>query len=549
MMAKRRTVEAQPRSAPNQMHSPPDQRAVGSPQALAPLAGFDVALPQSPTRGAVPRHSQETTQSAVRTPSRRQSKTPPRFSQLPTQPMDWTPTSAKDGGITGTTSPRHSQKNTQPAPPQLTELYTQYREWQEQERVAASLAQYQQVGESQPAATSTDNQPQVTVTESLAQYQRTGEYSMTHIIDAAQLTHPISSAEDADMQPNPTTPRPDTHDIATPRRSIGGRCRKWVVSTQDPSLTNKRKCAACMTCSKQFTPGEPRLQQWGCRDAQRAYVHAQCIKGGLKTSHEFFPKNPTDTEAMDSVIRLRDSVLSAAAAAEVVLPTHEPHEDNSTVAPDDDDRLFDREEALRHDDAIMYFHWFSTISWTDITDLRGTTYVQPPTRFRFALQQAQHAILRAIIHHGPSTPNSEPAWKVLILSSWLLLSRPAENASDVNCASYLENRLDLFWSEDWPALWALVRAECDVAILAQSRSKTKAEQTETRIRKVATLARAWEKGRASAAARNAPPVPVTRDIVKEIKGLYSVDPDPAVPLSNQIPHIFIFHIAEFIPLS
>ena len=116
VMAKRRTVEAQPRSAPNQMHSPPDQRAVGSPQALAPLAGFDVALPQSPTRGAVPRHSQETTQSAVRTPSRRQSKTPPRFSQLPTQPMDWTPTSAKDGGITGTTSPRHSQKNTQPAP-------------------------------------------------------------------------------------------------------------------------------------------------------------------------------------------------------------------------------------------------------------------------------------------------------------------------------------------------------------------------------------------------------------------------------------------------
>ena len=241
-------------------------------------------------------------------------------------------------------------------------------------------------------------------------------------------------------------------------------------------------------------------------------------------------------------------MLSAAAAAEVVLPIHEPHEDNSTVAPDDDDRLFDREEALRHDDAIMYFHWFSRISWTDITDLRGTTYVQPPTRFRFVLQQAQHAILRAIIHHGPSTPNSEPAWKVPILSSWLLLGRPAENASDVNCASYLENRLDLFWSEDWPALWALVRAECDVAILAQSRSKTKAEQTETRIRKVATLARAGEKGRASAAARNAPPVPVTRDIVKEIKGLNSVDPDPAVPLSNQITHIFIFHIAEFILL-
>ena len=147
---------------------------------------------------------------------------------------------------------------------------------------------------------------------------------------------------------------------------------------------------------------------------------------------------------MDSVIRLRDIVLSAAAAAEVVLFFHEPHEDNSTEALDDEDRLFDREEAVRHDDAIIDFNWFSTISWTDIKDLRGTTYVQPPTRFRFAPQQAQHAILRATMHHGPSSLNSEPAWKVLILSSWLLLGRPAENASDANCASYLETRLNLF---------------------------------------------------------------------------------------------------------
>ena len=110
----------------------------------------------------------------------------------------------------------------------------------------------------------------------------------------------------------------------------------------------------------------------------------------------------------------------------------------------------------------MVFHWFSTISWTDIKDLRGTKYVQPPTRFRFAIQKAQHTILRAIMDHGPSSPNSEPAWKVLILSSWLLLGRPAENASDANCASFLETRLDLFWAEDWPALWALVRAACAV---------------------------------------------------------------------------------------
>ena len=119
---------------------------------------------------------------------------------------------------------------------------------------------------------------------------------------------------------------------------------------------------------------------------------------------------------------------------------------HTTTAPriplEDEDTLFDREEALRHDDAIMDFQWLSTISWTEIKDLRGTTYVQPPTRLRFALQQAQHAILRAIMHNEPSSPTSEPAWKVLLLSSWLLLGRPAENASDANCASFLEARLD-----------------------------------------------------------------------------------------------------------
>ena len=141
----------------------------------------------------------------------------------------------------------------------------------------------------------------------------------------------------------------------------------------------------------------------------------------------------------------------------------------------------------------MDFQWFSSIPWLDIKDLRGTTYVQPPARFIFALQQAHHATLRAIMRLGPSTSNSEPAWKVLLLISWLLLGRPAENASDANFANYLETRLDLFWSEDWPALWTPVRAECDVAATTRTREKTKAEQTETRIRKVATLARAGEK--------------------------------------------------------
>ena len=230
-------------------------------------------------------------------------------------------------------------------------------------------------------------------------------------------------------------------------------------------------------------------------------------------------------------------------------PTNEPVLSVRYAAKDDEDRTFDRVEALRLDDEIVDVNWFSSVSWTEIKDLRGTTYVQPPTRLRFALQQAQHAILRAIMHHGPSSPYSESAWKVLILSSWLLLGRPAENASDANCADYMEARLDLLWSEEWPALWAMVRAECDVTTATQKRTRTKAEQTETRILKVATLASAGEKGRALAAARNAPPVPVTQDTVQEITCLYSVDPDLAIPLNNQTTHIFLFDIADYIPLT
>ena len=117
MVPKRRTEKAHPYGASNSMHSPPDQRAVGSPQALTPLAGFDVELPQSPARGAASRHSQEATQPAPSTPSRTQRETPPRLSQRTTQPMEWTPALTKGDGATCKTPPRHSQEITQPAPP------------------------------------------------------------------------------------------------------------------------------------------------------------------------------------------------------------------------------------------------------------------------------------------------------------------------------------------------------------------------------------------------------------------------------------------------
>ena len=321
--------------------------------------------------------------------------------------------------------------------------------------------QHQQTGiQTQPASSSLD-QPQV----GLGQYQPTGndrtptptgfpvQYqpagndlttsaganANSDAIAEAQLTHLISRDDVAQGQNAPDVPEapmpdaPTVHDIATPRRMIGVRCRKWCISAQPAS--GKCKCAACSMCGTRFNQGEARLQQWSNCETNQHYVHAHCVNGGLGHDHELHPKLADDQEAVDAVTRQRDTITRTAADTEVLLPIAQDPDQASTAAPPDDERdLFGREEALRMDEEIMDFQSFEHVAWDSIKDLRGTTYVQPPTRFNFALQQAQHAILRAIIHNNPSSLASEPAWKALVLSSWLLLGRPAVNASESNCS-------------------------------------------------------------------------------------------------------------------
>ena len=81
-----------------------------------------------------------------------------------------------------------------------------------------------------------------------------------------------------------------------------------------------------------------------------------------------------------------------------------------------------------------------------------------------------------------------------MLSSWLLLGRPAVNASESNCAHFLDARLGLLWAEDWSALWTMVRAECDVAPVQNTTRRADKQQMQSRVRKVAALARTGEKG-------------------------------------------------------
>ena len=303
----------------------------------------------------------------------------------------------------------------------------------------------------------TGSNPEPPTANALGQYQPAGNNETplarddlnSDVIVNAQLARLVGRDDASQGQDAPhvsDVPMPDAptvHDIATPRRIIGGRCRKWCISAQPAS--GKRKCAACNLCGIRFTHGEARLQQWGNRETNHHYVHAQCVNGGLGHDHEMFPKQATDQDAVDAVTRQWDTITRTAADTEVLLPFAQDPVQASTVAPTDDEPdLFGREEALRMDEEIMNFQWFEHVTWDCIKDLRGATYVQPPTRFRFALQQAQHAILRAIIHNNPTSPASESAWKALVLSCRLLLGRPANNTSESNCAYFLDARLELF---------------------------------------------------------------------------------------------------------
>ena len=79
--------------------------------------------------------------------------------------------------------------------------------------------------------------------------------------------------------------------------------------------------------------------------------------------------------------------------------------------------------------------------------------------------------------------------------------------------------------------------------------RTEKQQIQSRVRKVAALARTGEKGRALAAARNALPVPVTEQIVQEIKSLYPADPEPPAPVEAPVSSLFLSEVAEQVPTT
>ena len=95
-----------------------------------------------------------------------------------------------------------------------------------------------------------------------------------------------------------------------------------------------------------------------------------------------------------------------------------------------------------------------------------------------------------------------------------------------------------------PALWATVRAECNVAPVHSATRRTTSEQKHARIRKVATLARSSEKDEPWLLPETHRQPPVT-----EIKSLHPTDTDPPAPAQAFVSNLFLSEVAEHVPTT
>ena len=135
-------------------------------------------------------------------------------------------------------------------------------------------------------------------------------------------------------------------------------------------------------------------------------------------------------------------------------------------------------------------------------------------------------------------------WYSAAGSSWDDLQSTPLKAT---CVNFLDARL--FWTEDWSA--SLGHGTRRIVILFQCRLPRRTEQPRSKSShvhaKLLHQQETGEKGRAVAAAKNAPPVPVTEQIVQKIKSLYPADPEPPAPAQAFVSGLFITEVAGHDP--
>ena len=123
----------------------------------------------------------------------------------------------------------------------------------------------------------------------------------------------------------------------------------------------------------------------------------------------FLPKSDADIPLVQSLV---DSIKDEISDMKISLPQIQQGDQVENIIVDEQEI---REERIRLEDDVLDVAWFANLGWDKILDLKGTTFVQIPARHKFAIQQAQHAIIRAIEHANNTNVSAESAWKVLIV--------------------------------------------------------------------------------------------------------------------------------------
>ena len=264
----------------------------------------------------------------------------------------------------------------------------------------------------------------------------------------AQLTHLVSRDDASQGQDAPHASdvpmldAPTVHDIATPRRTIGGRCHKLCISAQPPA--GKRKCAACSMRGTRFTHGEARPHHLGNRQTNNHCVYAHFVIGDLDMIINFIRKLP---------ITRKQLMLSPASG------TPSPGQQRTQKFHSLLLRIRIKPQQLLHLtisgtclgekslSAWMRRSWTSSGS----NMLHGTCVAErssnlPRGSNLRCSRPNMPSFELSFTTTQPLRPQNQPGkrWCSAAGSTWDLQS----NASESNCAHYLDTRLELFWAKD-----------------------------------------------------------------------------------------------------
>ena len=269
----------------------------------------------------------------------------------------------------------------------------------------------------------------------------------------------------------------------------GSRTLQWTVSLQ-PRTTRP---AVCRSCHQYFAEGDTRL----CTASDRKYgrfLHVDCLPGGIRADLSFTADSVADTTAT-RVLSDRVQHASALAGAAPLLSTDTVE---SCLLP----------PSL--ESPLPSAAFFQGLSWADMRCITGDTFVQVPQRLEDAFCEALAVTLREI---NTDLDSCVTAWKAFLMLTWLLLYRPRDIQDGDSCASLLTERLDRFWHGDVEAIY---REHCSDAKRARRPARRQGESDKVLSRKVKTLARANECGRALRALDGVAPVSITPAIANEL---------------------------------